>query len=92
MLENILAELRVSETGEMGKGRGKGGRGRGKGSGGGRGTGKSPLQDAESLIAEFEARIQCKHCRKTSHWSDHCFKYQKQQFERLKAFLKQEGF
>ena len=43
MLENILAELGVSETGEMSKGRGKGGKGRGKGSGGGHGNGKSPL-------------------------------------------------
>ena len=27
-----------------------------------------------------------------SHYSDHCLKYQKQRFERLKAFLKQKGF
>ena len=93
--ENIVAELRVSERGEKGKGIGKGGKGRlrGKGSGGGRGTGKSPSFNADTLIAEFKARIQCKHCGKTSHYSDHGFKYQKQQrFERLKAFLKQQGF
>ena len=39
-LDDIVAELRVSETKEKGKGRGKGGKGCGKGSGGGRGTRK----------------------------------------------------
>ena len=92
-LGNIVAELRVSETGEKGKGRGKGGKGGGKGSDGGRGTGESRLLDADTLIAESKARIQCKHCGKTNHYSYHCFKYQKQQrYERLKAFLKQQGF
>ena len=45
------------------------------------------------MIVEFKARIPCKHCGKRSHYSDHCFKYQKQQqFERLKVFLKHQGF
>ena len=92
-LDNIVAELRVSETRREGKGRGKGGKGCGKGSSGGRGTGRSPLLDAETLIAEFKAKIECKHCGKTSHFSDYCFKYQKQHpFEKLKAFLTQQGF
>ena len=56
-LENIVAELRASDTGEKGKGRGKGSKSIGKGSGGGRGTGKSRLLDAETLIAEFKARL-----------------------------------
>ena len=30
--------------------------------------------NAETLIAELKARIQCKHCGKTSHYSDHCFR------------------
>ena len=85
--ENIVAELRVSETGGKGKRRGKGGKGCGKGSAvvlGG--------LDAETLIAEFKSRIQCKHCGKTSQYSDSCFKYEKRQrSERLKAFLKQQG-
>ena len=91
--ENIVAELRVSETGEKGKDRGKGGRkGLGKGSDGGRGIGKSRLLDTQTLIAEFIARIRCKHYGKTSRYSDHCFKSRKQQrFERLKAFVKQQG-
>ena len=57
------------ETRNKGKGRGKGKVGRGK---------RTTL-DAEQLIAEFRARIQCKHCGKTNHYSDHCFKLQKQQ-------------
>ena len=63
-LEDIVAELRVSETKEKGKGRGKGGKGCGKGSGGGHGTRKSGLLDAATLNAEFEASIHCKHCGK----------------------------
>ena len=66
--------------------RGKG-RGRGKGKGG-RGNRTTP--DAEQLIAEFGARIQCKHCGKTNHYSDHCCKLQKQQRrERLIHFVRQ---
>ena len=84
--------LHISETCEKGKGTGKGGRCRGKGLGGGRGTGKFPLLDAETVIAEFKARIQCKHCGKTSHYSDHCFTYQKQHWsERNRALLRQQG-
>ena len=55
--------------------RGKG-KNRGKGKGG---RGKRTTLDAEQLIAEFRACIQCKHCGKTNHHSDHCFKLQKQQ-------------
>ena len=52
-----------------------------------------PKLDAETLIAAFKARPQCKHCGKTSHYSNYCFKYQKQQrFERLKAFWQQQEF
>ena len=69
--------------------RGKG-KGRGKRKGG---RGKGTTLDAKQLIAEFRARIQCKHCGKTNHYSDHCFKLHKQQRrERLIHFLKQNGF
>ena len=48
--------------------------------------------DPNALIAEFEARIQCKHCGKTNHYSDHCFEIQKKQKEdRLRTFLIQSG-
>ena len=71
------------DTGGKGKGRGKGKGGRGK---------RTSL-DAEQLIGEFRACIQCKHCGKTNHYSDHCFKLQKQQRrKRLIHFLKQNGF
>ena len=44
-------------------------------------------------MAGLKARIQCKHCWTMSHYSDHGFKYQRQQqFERLKAFRKQQVF
>ena len=50
------------------------------------------FQDPNALIAEFKARIQCKHCGKTKHHSDHCFEIQrKQKEERLKTFLIQSG-
>ena len=69
---------------------------RGKGKVGGKGKGgrgKRMTLDAEQLFAEFRARIQCKHCGKTNHYSDHCFKLQKQQRrERLIHFLEQNGF
>ena len=70
---SMIAELRVSERegkgNKGGKGSGKGkGRGRGKGQGG-RG-GKGQLHP-NALIADFKARIQCKHCGKTNHYSDH---------------------
>ena len=62
---------------KKGKERGKSGKGRSKGLAGRLGTGKPRLLDAGTLI---------------DHYSDPCFKYQKQQrFERLKAFLKQQG-
>ena len=70
------------DTRGIGKGRGKGKSGRDK----------RTTVDAEQLIAEFRARIQCKHCGKTNHYLDHCFKLQKQQRrERLIHFLKQNG-
>ena len=48
--------------------------------------------DPNALIAEFKARIQCKHCGKTNHYSDHCFQIQRKQKEdRLKTFLIQSG-
>ena len=44
------------------------------------------------LIAEFKARIQCKHCGKTSHYSDHFFQWQRQQKEdRSRSFLLSQG-
>ena len=44
------------------------------------------------MIAEFKARIQCKHCSKRNHYSDLCFEIQrKQKEESLKAFLIQSG-
>ena len=69
--------------------RGKGeGRGKGKG-----GRGKRTTLDAEQIIADPRARIQCKHCGKTNHYSDYCFKLQKQQRgDRLLHFLQQNGF
>ena len=63
------ADTKPEETRGKGKGRGKGKDGRGK---------RTTL-DAEQLIAEFQARIQCKHCGKTNHYLDHCFKVQKRQ-------------
>ena len=48
--------------------------------------------DPNALIAEFKARIQCKHCGKTNHYSNHCFEIQRKQKEdRLKTFLIQFG-
>ena len=91
---SMIAELRVSEKegkgDKGGKGSGKGKRrGRGKGQGGRRGKGKL---DPNALIAEFKARIQCKHCGKTNHYSNHCFEIQRKQKEdRLKSFLIQSG-
>ena len=90
----MIAERRVSEKegkgDKRGKGSGKGkGRGRGKGKGGRGGKGQL---DPNTLIAEFMARIQCKHCGKTNHYSDHCFEIQrKQKGERPKAFLIRSG-
>ena len=87
---SIIAELRVSEKegkgDKGGKDSGKGkGRGRGKGQGGRGGKGQL---DSNALIAEFKARIQCKHCGKTNKYSDHCFEIQRKQKEdRLKTFL-----
>ena len=44
------------------------------------------------MIVELKARIQCKHCGKTNHYSDHCFQIQrKQKEERLKTFLIKSG-
>ena len=86
---SMIAELRVSEKegkgDKGGKGSGKGkGRGTGKGQGGRGGKGQL---DGNMLIAEFKARIQCEHCGKTNHYSDHCFDIQrKQKEERLKTF------
>ena len=90
----MIAELRVSEKegkgDKGGKGSGKGkGRGRGKGQGGRGGKGQL---NPNALIAEFKAHIQCKHCCKTNHYSDHCFEIQRKQKEdRLKTFLIQSG-
>ena len=48
--------------------------------------------DLNALIAEFKARIQCKHCGKPNHYSDHCFEIQrKQKKEGIRAFLIQSG-
>ena len=91
---SMIAELRVSEgegKGDKGgKGSGKGkGRGRGKGQGGRGGKGQL---DPNALIAEFKARIHCKHCGKMNHYSHHCFEIQRKQKEdRLKTFLIQSG-
>ena len=90
----MVAELTFSEKegkgDKGGKGSGKGkGRGRGKGQGGRGGKGQL---DTNALIAEFKARIQCKHCGKTDHYSDHCFEMQRKEKEdRLKTFLIQSG-
>ena len=89
-----IAELRVSER--EGKGdKGVKGSGKGKGRGGGKGQGgrggKGQL-DHNALIAEFKARIQCKHCGEANHYGDHCFEIQRKQKEdRLKTFLIQSG-
>ena len=61
---SMIAELRVSEREGKGDKGGKGsgkekGRGRGKGQGGRGGKGQL---DPNALVAEFKARIQCKHC------------------------------
>ena len=91
---SMIAELRVSE--KEGK-RDKGGQGSGKGKGRGRGRGqggrRSKVQmDPNALIAEFKARIQCKHCGKTYHYSDHCLEIQRKQREdQLKTFLIRSG-
>ena len=48
--------------------------------------------DLNTLTAEFKARVQCKHCGKTNHYSDHCFAIQtKQKEDRVKTFLIQSG-
>ena len=91
---SMIAELRVSERegkgDKGGKGCGKGkGRGRGKGQGGRGGKGQL---DPNALVTEFKARIQCKHCGKMNHYSDHCFEIQrKQKGDRLKTFLIQSA-
>ena len=91
---SMIAELRVSEREGKGDKGGKGsgkekGRGRGKGQGG---TGGKGQLDSNVLVTEFKARIQCKHCCKTNHYSDHCFDIQrKQRVDRLKTFLIQSG-
>ena len=91
---SMIAELRVSER--EGKGD-KGGKGSGKGKGPGRGKGQGgrggrAQMDPNALVAEFKARIQCKHCGKTNYYSDHCFEIQRKQKEdRLKTFLIQSG-
>ena len=78
-LEKTVAK--PEETRSIGNGKGKGGRG------------KRTTLDADKLIAAFRARIQCKYCGKTNHYSDQCFKLQKQQRrERLIHVLKQNGF
>ena len=91
---SMIAERRVSE--KEGKGD-KGGTGSGTGKGRGRGKGKEGRGgkgqlDPNALIAYFKARIQCKHCGKTNHYSHHCLEIQrKRKEERLKAFLIQSG-
>ena len=91
---SMIAELRVSERegkgDKGGKGSGKGkGRGRGKGQ---RGRGGKAQMDSNALIAEFKDRMQCKHCGKTNHYSNHCFEIQRKQKEdRLETFLIQSG-
>ena len=48
--------------------------------------------DHNALIPVFKARIQCNHCGKTNHYSDHCFGIQRKQKEdQLKTFLIQSG-
>ena len=91
---SMIAELRVS----VGEGKGdEGGKGSGKGKGPGRGKGQGrrggkAQMDPNTLFAEFKAGIQCKHCGKTNHYSDHCFEIQRKQKEdRLKTFLIQSG-
>ena len=91
---SMIAELRVSE--KEGKGD-KGGKGSSKGKGPGRGkgqggTGGKGQLDPNALIAKFQARIQCKHCGKTNHYSDHCFEIKRKQKEdRLNSVLIQSG-
>ena len=91
---SMIPELRVLEKEGKGDKAAKGsgqrkGRGRGKGQGGRGGKGQL---DLNALIAEFEARFQCKHCGKTNNYSDHCFEIQRKQKEdRLKTFLIQSG-
>ena len=88
--QSMIAELGVS--GKEGKGN-KGGEGSGKGKGRGRrkgqgGRGGKGQLDPNTLIAEFKAGIQCKHCGKTNHYRDHSFEIQRKQKEdRLKSFL-----
>ena len=91
---SMIAELRVpgregkGDKGRKGSGKGKG-RERGKGQGG---RGGKAQMDPNALMAEFKDRIQCKHCGKTNHYSDHCFEIQRKQKEdRLKTFLIQSG-
>ena len=72
---SMIVELRVSEKEGKGDKGGKGsckgkGRGRGKGKGG---RGVKGHLDPNALMAELKARIQCKHCGRTNHHSDHCF-------------------
>ena len=92
--DSMIPELRVSE--KEGKGD-KGGKGSGKGKGQGRekgqeGRGGKGQLDPNALITEFKARIQCKHCGKTNHYSGHCFDIQgKRKEDRLKSFLIQSG-
>ena len=48
--------------------------------------------DPNALFAEFKASIQCKHCGKMNHYSEHCFEIQRKQKEdQLKTFLIQSG-
>ena len=88
---SMIAELRVSEGDGQGDKGGKGS-GKGKGRGTGKGQGGRGGKDPNALIAEFKARIQCKHCGKTNHYSDHCFEIQRKKKEdRRKTFLIQSG-
>ena len=84
---NAFPSERTAAKPEETRGKGKG-RGKGKS-----GRGKRTTLDAEQLIAEFRAHIQSKHCAKTNHYSNLCFKLQKQQHrERLIHVPKQNGF
>ena len=66
---SMIAELRVSEKeGKGDKGRKGSGKGKGRGIGKGkRGRGGKRQLDPNASIAEFKARIQCKHCGETNH-------------------------
>ena len=92
--QSMITELKVSEREGKGDKGGKGSckgkdRGRGKGQGG---RGGKAQMDPNALIAEFKARIQCKHCGTTNHYSDQCFEIQRKQKEdRLKTFLIQSA-